>query len=322
MKTAIAAMLALSHILKNRYILTVIMLCFFQGLQAQKIISIKAEKIMAQLKKGKTIHLEDAEIVGDIDFTKLNSHRETYKNARVFIESPMFFKNCKFQGKLIGFGTKEDIVISTTFTKNLSFLDCIFYQNIELNSCVLNSVGSFSGSHFYGELNLMNSFFDRNAFFNNTIFAKDCHFQNSRFGATLDLSQSIFNQNVNFQGSSFFDFANFRMTEFREGLDCSLCLFFNNASFNFCTIKNKALFSNSHFRSRLEFENIKAKKIEMDECIFDNDVLFNDLSIEIFSLNNSMFLKGQPSFNFKENKPSEFMTEKVRVLNFNFMDLK
>ena len=322
MKTVKKPISLLSLILRSKYWFWLLVLGSFLSTQAQKFESIEAKSILSQIKKGKPINIENAEITGDLDFTKIGFSRETNQNARVIVETPLFFKNCKFRGQIIGFKENTDLAIASTFTKNLTFVDCIFYQNINLNSCFVNSVGDFSGSQFYGDAHFENSIFDKSVFFNKTIFAKECFFQNTRFRSNLDFSESIFNQNASFQGSDFYDLVVFRLAEFRESLDFSLCTFFKNASFNFFSIKNKGLFNNCRFEARLEFENIKSTKIEMEECVFENDVLFNELDCASFSINKSLFYKDSPTISFKQKNTTIFTRDDAKYLGQKLLEIK
>lgn len=322
MKTVKKPISLLSLILRNKYWFWLLVLGSFLSTQAQKFETIEAKSIISQIKKGKPINIENAEIIGDLDFTKIGFSKETKQNARVFVETPLFFKNCKFRGQIIGFKEITDLSIASTFSKNLTFIDCIFYQNFNLNSCYVNSISDFSGSQFYGEVHFENSIFNNPVFFNKAIFAKESFFQNARFRSNLDFSESIFNQNASFQGSDFYDLALFRLAEFRESLDVSLCTFFKNASFNFFSIKNKGLFNNCRFEARLEFENTKATTIEMEECVFENDVLFNELVCASFSINKSLFHKDSPTFDFKEKNTTLFTHDDAKYFGQKLLEIK
>jgi uncharacterized protein YjbI with pentapeptide repeats len=322
MKTITETIFQLSPTLRNKYWFWLLVLGSFLNTTAQKFEIIEAKRIISQIKKGKPINIENVEIKGDLDFTKVGYFRETKQNARVFIETPISFKNCKFRGQIIGFKEINDLAIASTFTKNFTFVDCVFYQNINLNSTSINSVSDFSGSQFYGEVHFENSIFDKSSIFNKTIFAKECYFQNARFRSNLDFSESIFNHNANFQGTDFYDLVLFRLAEFRESVDFSLCTYFKNASYNFCSIKNKGLFNNCRFEARLEFENIKANKIEMEECVFENEVLFNEIDSPFFSINKSLFYKELPTFSFKQKNSTLFTYDDAKNLGQKLLEIR
>lgn len=304
-----------SPILRSKYLFWIFFIGFFFCSQAQGFKKIDAQSIISQIKKGKPINIQNAEIIGDLDFTKVGFFRETMQNERVFIQSPLFFQNCKFRGQIIGFKQRDNDVISCSFTKNLSFVNCIFYQNIELNGSIFTSVCDFSESQFYGLVHFENSNFDRPVLFRKAIFAKESFFQNTQFRSNIDFSQAIFNQNVHFQGSDFYDLANFRQVDFRESLDFSLCTVFKNISFNYFTIKNKGLFNNCRFDNRLEFENIKANRIEMDEAVFRGETLFNDIDCSVFSIKRTFFFHKTPSVIFTQPDKVVFLFEDSQSSN-------
>ena len=58
---------------------------------------VKASKIISQVKKGKSVHLVNKIITGDLDFSDIGKHHILNANMlQCDIQSNIFFENCVF----------------------------------------------------------------------------------------------------------------------------------------------------------------------------------------------------------------------------------
>ena len=87
-----------------------------------------------RIKQGKSILITDKEFNSPIDFTEITEQILISENIfQVNIKVPVTFKNCVFKKPVIAYkkGSSNEVIVSA-FWGNLSFIDCVFEDQVNL----------------------------------------------------------------------------------------------------------------------------------------------------------------------------------------------
>lgn len=277
--------------------------------------TIKAESIIKSIAKKKPIFLENITIEGDLDFTKLNANPESRMLARVMILSPIYFQNCKFKGKIIGFTERNNTQVVSSFEANLSFYNCTFYDDILLNGALVRTSLVFSESKLHGELHLENTVIGHDANFSGIIFGRKVFFQNAVFRKNAYFNKSIFNEIAYFQSCKWEGEAIFRETEFRENADFSLQKTFSPMSFNFSIFKKAVFFEGSRFGDDFEIDNVSAERMLLSGCQFWQKLNLDGLNSKEIYFTDAIFFTQVPDFSKIMNPETILEQSGIRYLD-------
>ncbi|WP_255065740.1 hypothetical protein [Lacihabitans sp. LS3-19] len=277
--------------------------------------TIKAESIIKSIAKKKPIFLENVTIEGDLDFTKLNANPESKIQSRVKISSPVYFQNCRFKGKIIGFVERDEMLVLSYFETNLSFFNCTFYSDILLNGAIVGTSLALAESKLHGELHLENALIGHDANFSENIFGRKVFFQNTIFRKNAYFNKSIFNEIGYFQSCKWKGEAVFREVEFRENVDFSLQKSFSPMSFNFSHFKKAVFFEGSKFGDDLEIDNVTAERILLSGCQFWQKLNFEALNSKEIHFTDAIFYTFVPDLSKILNPETVLEQTGVRYLN-------
>ena len=276
---------------------------------------IKVEKILKSILQNKPVSLKNKTILGDLDFTKLPAHPVSELLNSVTVSSPLYFENCIFKGKIIGYKVATKSTLSTNFMTNLSFHNCTFYQDILLNGAIVGTALVFSESKLHGELHLENILVGHDANFTGVIFGRSVFFQNGVYRKNTYFNKSIFNAIAYFQACKWEGETIFREAEFRENVDFTLQKTFSTMSFNFSVFKKAVFFEGSIFGDNLEIDHVSAEKIVLSDCQFWQKLNFENLDSKETLLNNSIFFTSIPDFTKIKHPNSILELSDIRYLN-------
>jgi len=285
----------LSH--KNRRNLCLIILVIFGNTsfgQTQTII--KAESILKNIEKKKPIFLENTTIEGNLDFTKLKDVPESPHTERVLVASPIYFKNCRFKGKIIGFADGHGASVLSYFQTNLSFFNCTFYDGIFLNGAIVGTSLVLAESKIHGELHLENLSVGQDANFVGTIFGRKTFFQNGSYRKNAFLNKTIFTEVANFQSCKWEGEVVFRESEFRDNMDFSLQKTSSSLSFNLSQFKKTVSFEGSRFGDNLELDQVSAERLLLNESSFFGKIHLEGLKCKSLNLAKAIFYAYKPDF--------------------------
>jgi hypothetical protein len=261
---------------------------------------IKSQEINSAIAEGRPISIQNATIVGDIDFTSAKeSVEESPATYRHFVNSPFLLVNCTIKGKIIGFKSTKTQVDFCTFTKNLTILgstvqdslifrESDFQQLVDIRSSDIEKPLVFIGARFLFKKNYFseNRFFD-DAQFNLTVFEGEAIFFRTKFS-----------KHIIFQGSIFSKTAQFGACQFNEAADFSLVRADGGMFFNYAEFTKHSVFSNSKFNDRFEFLSCKINTdIDFKNCSFYGSVKYNKSEVKgVLSFDNSFFHQNSPDF--------------------------
>jgi len=167
-----------------------------RGESPNKLEKIQASEIIDAIIGGKNVDIQFANIIGDLDITKIIKSDSSTSNIHVT------FKGCVFDGPLIG--------------NNLSIK-----ENFLFFWCYFRNVVGFSGSKFYNRVNFSHCVFLNDTRFIETNFKESANFTGSRFENYISFRRAIFDNTTSFYGANF-----------KFGADFSSVLFSKNVSFS------------------------------------------------------------------------------------------
>jgi uncharacterized protein YjbI with pentapeptide repeats len=277
--------------------------------------TIKAETIIKSIVKNKPVSLQNVIIEGDLDFTKLPAHPESNQQNRVKVSSPLYFQNCTFKGKIIGYDEGNKTITHTSFETNLSFDKCTFNSDILLNGATIGTSLVFTESNLHGELHLENTVIGHDANFAGVIFGRKVFFQNAIFRKNAYFNKSIFNEIGYFQSCKWEGEAIFREAEFRENVDFSLQKTLSPMSFNFSLFKKAVFFEGSKFGDDFEIDHVSAERILLSGCQFWQKLNFEGLNSKETHFTDAIFYTVVPDFSKIRNSDRILEQTGIRYLN-------
>lgn len=243
--------------------------------------SSKEENGMKDLiKKDQPVYIENQTINEVIDFTSfLEKHLISEGVYQVNINSGITFKNCVFNKPISAFAKMEngDIVL-TSFRGNVSFIDCIFMEDVNFRGSSIYGRTDFTGSTFNVSANFEALNCHENAYFNQCVFEGPLRFQNT-----------FFNQKANFMSAEFYDIISFQNSLFNSELQFSASKFYKYADFTLIDCRGKVLFNYAEFMD----------KADLSHSVFVQNFDFISTKNNITSFNNCRFL-GKVRFNKTE----------------------
>lgn len=270
--------------------------------------STKEENSMKDLvRRDQPIYMEHQTIDEAIDFTSfLDSHLISEGVYQVNVRSGITFKNCVFNKPITAFKTLENgNLVLTAFHGNLSFIDCIFKEDVNFRGSSIYGRTDFTGSTFNVSANFEELNCHENAFFNQSVFEGPLRFQNAFFNQkanfmsvqcydTINFQNSFFNAELQFSAGLFYKYVDFTL------IDCRGKVLFNYAEF-----RDTANFSHSYFNQDFNFVNTKNNSTNFNNCRFLGQVRFNKTEVAT-SLNfkESYFLLDLPEIDIPSEKLS------------------
>ncbi|TDH27787.1 hypothetical protein EXU57_04760 [Segetibacter sp. 3557_3] len=253
------------------------------------------------LRTGKDIFIENRVFTEELDITKLLDPNLVSDGIyQVKTSSSVTFKNCRFEGKVKAFSNQQDSrVTSTAFLSNVSFIQCIFNNEVNFRSSSIMGTADFTKSTFNKVANFEECTFLQNAYFNGCTFNDDVRFQNAFFTKRANLMNTQFNKASSFQNTTFNSEVQFSVGKFRDYADFSLSKFNDNAFFNYCDFSKNASFNSSHFSRGVDFLNVNFNNTEFKGCSFYGDTRFFQSAVQSkMDFENTFFLFGTPDLSF------------------------
>ena len=275
--------------------------------------NVSAASILETIKKQEPVLLENLTIEGDLDFTTLTTYPETESRRQVIIESPVFFRNCVFTGKVLAFSQRNEQTTLCDFRKNLSFLNCKFSNEVNFQSVTVAGVSCFSKSQFNRLASFEGAHFGAEAYFDNTFFTQESRFQTAYFEKTANFWKSVWAGATYFQGVILTGDTQFNLAEFRSNLDFSLSTSYGLLTFNYAQFMSRSIFDNCRFKNAVDFNNTTLKEASFKEAFFDTKASFITVKSETISFENAFFLSQKPLVEFSAPQPTAVNVEGARV---------
>ena len=260
------------------------------------------------MQKREPVLLENVTIDGDLDFTTLATYPETESRRKAVIESPVFFRNCVFTGKVLGFSQRDGQTTLCYFQKNLSFLTCKFQSSVDFQSVTVAGLACFFRSQFNRLTTFEGAHFGAEAYFDNVFFTQEARFQSTYFGKMANFWKSVWAGTTYFQGATFAGDTQFNLAEFRANLDFSLCTSYGLLNFNVAKVTGRGIFDNCRFRNAVDFGSMTLKEVSFKEAFFDTKAMVVDVNSERVSFEEAFFLSRKPTLAFSDPQPTLIMT--------------
>lgn len=220
---------------------------------------VNASEILAKINRGEAVSYKNAEIVGDLDMTKLDNMKlendngkYSTKNYISTVTAPLTFVNCTFTGNVLAYHSPESNfslkgnnseVYNTNFEKDVLFESCNFKQK-----------AAFKYSEFDGSVSFVSSRFAEEALFKYAEFDKSANFSNVRFGGEANFKYVEFPQRASFAGANFTREANFKYAKFERGANFEKALFDGTANFKYTKVSDSFNIKGASFRGDNDFK--------------------------------------------------------------------
>ena len=214
---------------------------------------INAEDIINMIDSGKSVPLEEAEIIGKLDFTKLKDKeletpRHNRNSTEVYIyhvRTPLSFINCTFQDDVIAYYHDE--------WKNETHY-AFFHEDTFFKGCEFQGESAFKYSKFYKKADFSKTRYHREALFKYAKFSTEAPFKGSIFQKRANFKYTEFKEKGNFENCEFFNDADFKYTKFKEGVSFKAAEFQDLANFKYTKFSRFADFEDVSFYGDTSFK--------------------------------------------------------------------
>jgi len=287
--------------------------------------SMTAEELLRKIEKGEDLHLKDQVFTEDIDLTQLSATLANVNYYTVAIGSQITFEGCTFKGKFLAYHIDKEQQRACHFQKGITFMDCIFREEVNFKGSTIQGLANFSKSYFEQEAHFEGCRFQSDANFSNTVYLKDIFFQQAHFTKASTFMNANLGGILSFQGAQFDAPAQLGVCEFHEYADFSTAVFNRGAFLDYSKFHGQAVFSNVIFRDRAEFKSCEFDQIaNFKGATFYGLSRFNESIIKgAFSLKDTRFVYGPPEMgSLKMDNPAQIELENARYNNYQQLELK
>lgn len=252
--------------MKNIFVL--IFMYLFLTMHAQE--TVYASDIMQQLKDKKSINISNVTIKGVLDFTfmqdalpKLPKRKRWWNNGgsntvEKQITKNISFVNCVFTDNVLAYIPDENsgYTFVANFEETVTFKDCVFEEKAMFKYSDFEGDTNFSGTKFLDDNTFKYAEFDKNISFKNVLFEKTATFKYADFNRFVSFANTIFRKSVTFKYAEFNKGVSFNSTKFEEDLNIkylkvSGIFDINNMDVNYSIDSKYSLINGKRFNSIL-----------------------------------------------------------------------
>lgn len=255
------------------------------------------------IKSNKDVYFKDVIFDYDIDFTQFSRNLISEGVYQVRILSSVTFENCTFSGKVMAYGKNDDDIITiTSFQSNLSFIGCIFNNEVSFRAASVLGRTDFTNAAFFKGASFEECTFFQNAYFRSSIYYEELRFQNAVFMEKANFLNAEFLVTASFQLATFHGEAQFSSTKFLGYADFGLINCYGNFFTNYAIFNDRAIFNSGLYNCHADFNNVNFQQCEMMNCRFFGETRFLKSTVEDhLSLDNSFFLFKMPDMSSFDN---------------------
>jgi len=267
----------------------------------------KKESIEDLIKAGENVFFQDMTFDDDIDFTQFERNLISDGVYQVRIISSVTFQNCTFNGTVTAYRKdKDNALIITNFQSNLSFIGCVFKNDVSFRAASIQGRTDFTESSFLKTASFEECTFFQNAYFRASTYHEELRFQNAVFMQKANFLKAEFDVTASFQLAIFHSEAQFSSTKFMGYADFGLINCQGNFFANYAEFANRAIFNNGIFYGQADLLNISFQKCELKNCKFFGEArLLKSTAEDRMEVDNSFFMFGIPDLSsFEKEKLS------------------
>jgi uncharacterized protein YjbI with pentapeptide repeats len=237
---------------------------------------VNASEILAKINRGEAVSYKNAEIIGDLDMTKLQNMKlkkeesEKYSTREYIstVTAPLTFTNCTFKGDVLAYFNPDNGVLNTNnssnevyntnFERDVRFENCVFEKKSEFKYAEFRGQASFAGSRFSNEANFKYTKFSRPADYSRATFGGEANFKYVSFPGAADFSHATFSKE-----------ANFKYAKFPEGVNFQKATFSGLANFKYAKLADPMKLQGAAFKGGDDFKytQLNSQKINLSALL-------------------------------------------------------
>lgn len=246
--------------------------------EGRKVIS--SDQLAQKITSGNPLYLKDYQITEDIDFTLMGDRYLIAKGMyECFIEVPVVFENCVFEGEVLGYSSGETAAMRTRFKLGISFEGCLFKEGVNFSNAVISGPAMWRKNIFQKDLNISGLNCGEVFSLNGSTVEVELKAHQSNFSAQADFFQLEVLGDVFFQGTSFRGDCILSNVKIHGSGDFSLLNFNANFFANYSEFNGTVWFNRSIWRGRSEFHNTRFEdKSHFKYTTFTTEPRFNGSS--------------------------------------------
>lgn len=241
---------------------------------------VDADEIIEKINMGEDVAYSNAEISGDLDFTKIDrkyikgkkgrrssfferifSFADDNNEVNYLVKTPLKFENCTFTGDVLAYyhDDFDELTHNVSFSEDVVFSNCTFREKSAFKYSDFYESCSFSGSKFYDEALFKYTEFDQEADFSNCTFSRDANFKYVKFPDYADFSDCDFEEQANFKYSKFY-----------RGISFENSIFSGYADFKYAELDDPVNLKNVEFNGDTDFKYTKVENQRMVKYLLKN----------------------------------------------------
>lgn len=235
---------------------TLLVLCLLPLLSLAQA-KVNASEILDKINRGEAVSYRDAEIVGDLNLTRLKNMKLKKGESAEYIStvaSPVSFINCRFTGNVLAYENPSD---GSLFDNSDEVYNTDFEKDVQFENCTFEQKNAFKYSHFNGSASFAGSSFSEEALFKYSKFSGGINFSNAKFISDANFKYVTFPVAVNFNQAAFGKEANFKYAKFPAGVNFSSTAFRGLANFKYAEIADPVNLKGASFKGGDDFKYTK-----------------------------------------------------------------
>lgn len=210
--------------------------------------TIQAEDIIRAIQKGKHIQYHQCIIVGDIDLCEADIRHQLAPNHDVIkINSHMYFEECTFKGRIIGYQSDGNSSTTLVFAEPVIFEQCSFEQPIEFSNALFSYDLTWHKCWIGHHLKLQNADVRGSLIFNDSDLAGELSLQGINVRGHLYMKNVNIGGHFSLQNADIWSSAVLTASTFEQYFDLSMARFRASSYFEYSEFLNRHSFSGSVF---------------------------------------------------------------------------
>ncbi len=240
---------------------------------------VKAEEILKHIENGDDIYLQNCNIIGELNVSKIKlktvpiPYNDVLSDYRAHLYSEKIFYGVNKNLSII----KSNISIKdSTFENELDFSTAQFNNTVSFEKTIFNKFADFHWVNFNNSAKFWAVTFNNSADFGGTIFNNSVFFIGAYFNKSTDFSMTQFIKYASFYLATFNNSVDFSHLNFQGYAEFFRVNFNNFASFTPVIFSKGADFSQTHFNNSADFNetNFFGSSAYFEGANFSNSVYF------------------------------------------------
>jgi len=267
---------------------------------ANKMVSrtIKAEEVLNNIRKHRSVTYSFCTIEGHLDFTTLDPYPVNNTTQVTTVSTPLYFESCTFSGKVTAFHSNDSLNRMTRFANSVSFYNCMFRQEVNFTASTFDHIALFSKSIFDKEVRLQAALFGNDLRIEDAFFSGNFLMQEAVVRGVFWAKQATVSGQFLLQQADCWQPASLAGIKVHKYADFGLANFRRAAFFEYGEYNDKVNYSGAVFGGSAEWSSTKfLQSVDLSNTSFYWKPVFSNVEIQgTLKQDNIKYLGEKPGF--------------------------